>query len=207
MKPLLLRSAYLPPIDYIQAIASSETTFIELGETYAKQSYRNRCELVTAQGKMPLSIPVKRPQGNRTLTQDIEIDYSTAWQRVHLGAIRAAYAKSAYYEHYYPELEGIVLSKEKLLHALNARLLAFLLTRLGLSPRIEYRAEYISPSDAEGFLDLRESIHPKRERSTKGEYYQTFCDRQPFIRNASALDLLMNEGPEGQLLLRENTDS
>ncbi|PID90250.1 MAG: hypothetical protein CSA97_03830 [Bacteroidetes bacterium] len=190
---LTLWSAYLPPVDYLYALSQHERVEIEIGETYAKQSYRNRCEIVGAQGLQPLSIPVKRPEGNHTPTREVLVDYSTPWARVHLGAIRAAYGKSAYFIHYYDELAGIILSGEERLWRLNARLLEFLLQILNVDTQVMYLEDY----QAERAGDARAAYHPKRLRAVQGEYYQAFGERHGFVGNASGLDLLMNEGPGG----------
>lgn len=181
---------------------------IEIGETYAKQSYRNRCEIVGAQGRLALSIPVKCPFGHGTVMYDVEIDYATPWMREHLGAIRAAYGKSAYFEHYYAELEGILQGGERFLWVLNASLLELFIRHFRLECGVMYNADFFRSSESVGsageldaHLDLRESIHPKRVRAVSGEYYQAFSDRHPFEGNVSALDLLMNEGFSGRSYL------
>ncbi|PIE84676.1 MAG: hypothetical protein CSA07_01035 [Bacteroidia bacterium] len=190
---LTLWSAYLPPVDYLWRLAQHGRVAVEVGETYAKQSYRNRCEIVGAQGRQALSIPVKRPGDNHTPTCGVLVDYSTPWQRAHLGAIRAAYGKAAYYIHYCEELESIILSGEERLYRLNARLLDFLLRSFGVGTELLYLEDY----QAERKGDARELYHPKRAREGQGEYYQVFGERHGFVANASGLDLLMNEGPGG----------
>jgi hypothetical protein len=56
---LLLNTAYYAPIAYFSAIAHAKTIFIEQFENFGKQSYRNRCEIMTANGVIPLKQTVK----------------------------------------------------------------------------------------------------------------------------------------------------
>ena len=61
-------------------------------------------------------------------------------------------------------------------------------------------------SEIDGFEDLREKIHPKKQQTSHCKMYnypQVFDDRMDFIPNISVLDLLFNEGPAAsQWLLR-----
>lgn len=47
---LLLSTAYFPPIEYFAAIARYSVVFMENAENYVKQSYRNRCRILTSNG-------------------------------------------------------------------------------------------------------------------------------------------------------------
>lgn len=197
----LLSTAYLPPIDYLSLLARHGRAAIDLGEHYEKQSYRNRCEIGTAQGRLPLVVPVKCPDGHRTPVGDVAVDYASSWQRVHLGAIRSAYAKSAYFIHYYDGLAEILTRRYERLHELNACLLRYLLDAFGVRIALEYWESY-SPAeriDRRRETDYRAAIHPKKPRAGQYRYYQTFCDRLPFMLHLSSIDLLLNEGPQGLL--------
>ena len=69
---LLLTTAYFPPISYFSAINEAEHIFIEQYENFGKQSYRNRCEIMTANGIIPLSVPVAKAN-SKTLVKDLKI--------------------------------------------------------------------------------------------------------------------------------------
>ena len=73
----------------------------EQHENYVKQSYRNRCHVLTAQGVVPLSIPVLRGNSkDKTRITQIEIDYTQKWHNVHWRTIQAAYGRAPYFEFY-----------------------------------------------------------------------------------------------------------
>ena len=61
---IILSSFYLPPIEYFYRILNAPSFEIDLLENYSKQSYRNRCHIYTANGMLPLSIPVHKTNGN-----------------------------------------------------------------------------------------------------------------------------------------------
>lgn len=87
MKKILLNTAYFPPIQYLSKIKDYEEVIIEQYEHYGKQSYRNRCDIMTANGVMTLSVPVIKATSKKILTKETCIDYSTSWQKLHFKGI------------------------------------------------------------------------------------------------------------------------
>ena len=73
---ILLSTAYLPPIEYIWHILNTESVSIETEENYPKQTYRNRCKILTSNGVLSLSIPVHTGDNPKTVIKDIRIDDS-----------------------------------------------------------------------------------------------------------------------------------
>ena len=90
----LLSTAFFPNVQYMSKFLAGKVV-IEKYETYPKQTYRNRCNILSANGVLPLSVPVQK--NYHTLTKDIRIDYSEMWQRNHLIALKSAYKNSAFY--------------------------------------------------------------------------------------------------------------
>lgn len=198
METLLLNTAYFPPVSYISQLNCHSTAFIEQFEHYEKQSYRNRCEILSANGKLPLTIPVKKNGKIKFLTKDAEIDYSTPWQKLHYKGIESAYKNSPFYDYYEEEFHSYFERKEKYLLDLNLSILDTLINLLKLHTRIELTEDYI-PEGTETFADLRNIIHPKKNVSLFADlktYPQTFGEKFPFLPGLSILDLLFNMGPE-----------
>ena len=57
MSNILINTAYFPPVQYFTKINNCTEIWIEQYESYGKQSYRNRCDIMTANGVMTLSVP------------------------------------------------------------------------------------------------------------------------------------------------------
>ena len=96
---ILLPTAYLGNLQYYSKLLSGEAC-IDLHEHYLKQSYRNRCDILSAGGVMSLTVPVYHTGGVGTPTREIRIDYSKRWQHRHWQAIVSAYRGSPYFAHY-----------------------------------------------------------------------------------------------------------
>ena len=47
---ILLSTAYFPPAEYFSLIKNADTVFIEQEENYIKQTYRNRCKILSSNG-------------------------------------------------------------------------------------------------------------------------------------------------------------
>lgn len=204
----LLATAYLPPIEYIIQCLRFPHILIEQFETYPKQTYRNRCVIATANGLLHLSIPIKKPNGNHTLTRDVEIDFTSRWNQVHWRTISSAYTHSPYYMHYCDAFEKLYNDPPKRLMEFNTALLKIVFKFLKTDLDLNYTTAY--EFKPEGLADFREVIHPKHaipypeKPSTFIEYTQTFSNKYNFIPNLSIIDLIFNEGPEALDFLKSN---
>lgn len=205
---VLLSTAYLPPIEYVIQCIRYQKVLIEEFENYQKQTYRNRCMIATANGLLQLSIPVKKVNGNHTVTKDVEIDYSSRWNQVHWRAIVSAYTHSPYFIHYCEPFESIFKNPPQLLTEFNTQLLNIVFKILKADVDFSYTSEYTVSSDS--MADLRMMISPKHEIFYPGkpsgfaEYTQTFSNKYPFVPNLSIIDLIFNEGPEALDYMTDN---
>ena len=59
----LFSTAYFPSVSYMARFLKEETPIIEVWDTYHKQTYRNRCRVMTANGVESLSVPVIKVNG------------------------------------------------------------------------------------------------------------------------------------------------
>jgi len=193
----LLSSAYFPPISYISLIHRADIIFIEREENYLKQTYRNRCRILTANGLSALTVPVLSGTSNKTCIKDIKIDYSKRWQQVHLRALISAYRSSAFFEYYFDLVEKLINNKEEYLLDLNMKSLEIVLKITEILTPIKYtnRFEPVKGNDN----DFRYNISPKKDvhgASLLKAYFQVFDKKYGFKPDLSVLDLIFNAGPD-----------
>ncbi|NQT77389.1 MAG: WbqC family protein [Bacteroidetes bacterium] len=200
---ILMSTAYLPPVSWMQEAALAKKVYIEANETYSKQSYRNRCKIMSANGILSLSIPVKKVHGNQTRTKDIEIFYGVAWQRIHQRALDAAYTSSPFYLYYKDELAVFFTRKFRFLLDLNMQMAEVISKMLGTDIQFELTDDYIV--HPENIPDLRTSFSPKKTliKNEFSPYTQVFEDRFGFVPDLSIVDLLFNEGPAAPEVLNK----
>lgn len=206
MNQLLLSSAYFPPPAYFSLIASAGKVNIEKWENYHKQTYRNRCNILGANGPLTLSIPVERGSFHKTAMRDIKTDDSQKWRQVHLRSIISAYSMAPYFEFYFDVIEEIINDPAKFLLDYNMNATQKLCSCLGFNVSLGFTDHFISSGDAEN--DFRYVISPKFRGHTEGytekPYIQVFSDKFDFIPGLSIIDMLLNNGPGTPALLHES---
>jgi hypothetical protein len=192
---LLISTAYLPPVEYFSLIHNAEKVLVEREENYLKQTYRNRCYLLSANCTQTLTVPVYLGSIHKTALKNIRIDYSKRWQQVHLRAISTSYRASPFFEFYIEEIERTILKNHEFLIDLNTDLTEAILNFLGIKKSISYTSYFMPVGSADN--DFRYKITPKRQSDfvAKG-YTQVFSNDSGFVVGLSILDLLFNMGPE-----------
>ena len=199
---ILLSTAYLPPIEYIWHIINSKSVSIETEENYPKQTYRNRCKILTSNGVLSLSIPVHTGDGLKTVIKDIRIDDSKRWRQNHLRALRSAYSSSPFFLYYFDDFERIITSDIDFLLDLNISLLELILKIIKVEKPILKTDSFVVPEESAN--DLRYSISPKKESSFIYPTYTHTFDTKENIEGLSIIDMIFNVGQETYYLLTDN---
>jgi len=199
---LILSTAYYPPVQYFTEIVRAEKVLLEQNETYPRQTYRNRCYIYSANGSLPLSIPVEKGSFHKIQVRDLKIDNSRKWQREHIHAIRSAYNSASFYEFYSEQLLKPLEGKYKYLIDLNMDILGIILNILEFDITIEKTTSF-TKDYGDNCLDIRYSLSPKNDITYKqNEYFQVFSPVHGFKPNLSIIDLIFNMGPETWTYLR-----
>ncbi len=199
MKTVLIETQYLPPIPYFTILLQQDGVVLERHEHFIKQSFRNRCTILTAQGPQNLIVPLTYKHGKVFIT-DVRIDYSQKWLNNHWRAIESAYRKAPFFEHYADDLREALFRKQTFLYDLNMEILTICLGWLRSKIQIQESMSY-EKTPAEGINDLRNVIHPKKAElldvhCNAMAYPQVFGNK--FVEHLSILDLVMCEGPNAR---------
>jgi len=205
-KNFIFSTAYFPPISYFKLLDKANVTFIERHENFVKQTYRNRCKILAANGVISLIVPVEKNSGNKINICDVKIDYATNWQKQHLKSIESAYRNSPFYEFYIDDFITIFNKKNKFLFDFNLEITYKLLDFFDIEKQIKFNNDF--EKTPKNLIDYRNKIHPKKQylelkKETEHPYYQVFSNKFSFHSDLSSMDLLFNLGTESFLYLNK----
>lgn len=194
----LFTIAYLPPIAWFQHALQCEKIFIEAHENYNKQSYRNRCKILSANGILDLSVPIIQGNTKQTI-KNVVTQENEPWRKIHWQAICSAYGKSAFFLYYRDDFEAIYLQNTcTSLFDLNMLFIQLIFKLLKTNCELHFTNKYDEHN--KDTIDFRNSFKAKNpvlglELLVHTNYYQVFAEKFPFQPNLSILDLLFNVGP------------
>lgn len=189
MKVLSLH--YLPNVVWMKNLLSGNC-IIDIHEHFVKQTYRNRAVILSANGPLNLTIPVKKT-GEKMPMKALMPDNEVNWQRQHWESIVTAYGSSPYFIHYEDGFKRIYEKPVTMVAAFELELLELIIKYMKVDAQVILSESYIaSPA-----TDLRAAISPKK--NTVDAYFKTylqvFAGKFPFHPNLSILDALFNLGP------------
>ncbi|MBI4646194.1 MAG: WbqC family protein [Bacteroidia bacterium] len=205
--PKILSIAYFGSVQYYTKFLNFNV-LIEAYENYIKQSYRNRCEIYGANGRLTLSVPVEKNAESKVLIKNVKICYRTNWQKLHFKSIESAYSSSPFYKYYVEPLIPFFIKKYKFLFDLDIEIHKTLLKFLKIESHFSLTSQFTSVYPA--FNDFRNSIHPKIHRRinapcyTPYKYPQVFSGKYGFLPDLSVIDLLFNTGPDAICFLKKS---
>jgi hypothetical protein len=188
---------YLPNVEFFKNLQSFKGAeiLIEHQEHYPKQTFRNRAQIAGPNGKLELSVPVKKGDVKRTPYKDLRICNDNNWQRIHWYSLCTSYRSSAYFEFYEDSFAPFYHQKFDFLFDYNQQLLEVILKALKLKVDFclteEYHPVYEFKHDFRKSFDFRKPSGYQQKK-----YYQVFEDRNPYLNNITILDLLFNQGPQ-----------
>src|SRR5690349_23857881 len=106
---------FFPSLEFFCAIKDFNEIIIERHERFVKQSYRNRCFILTSQRVEMLTVPLTGRHAG-VLTRDVRIDNSTRWRPHMWRTIMSSYRSAPYYEHYADELQALISKNHEFLY-------------------------------------------------------------------------------------------
>lgn len=189
---------YFGPISYFSFLAKNgvENCLFEVCENFPKQTYRNRCYILGANGELCLTIPIEHKKNNRII-KETKISYDFNWQKQHVKSIESAYRSSPYFEYYEDSLHSLYEKKDCYLLDFTQNTLRWILDKLDLPNEIKLTQSYQNQE-----MEFRNAFSTKKETDLEkntientSNYFQVFSEKHGFIKNLSILDLLFNCGP------------
>ncbi|MFO7669945.1 MAG: WbqC family protein [Bacteroidales bacterium] len=195
---MIYPALYNGPVQYFARLVKEKEIILEQYDSYAKQTYKNRCNIIGANGLLTLSVPVKQVRGTKNLLREVRVDYHLPWNKIHWKSLVAAYAASPFFEFFRDDLVSFYEHRFEYLVDLNTGLLEKTLQLMGMQIPVRKSDSFqaITRDD-----DPRYFIHPKLNpmeadpRFSPVVYHQVFEEKHGFQPNLSILDLLFNEGP------------
>lgn len=191
---VVMHPSYFPNVAQMALWVQNEDIYFEVCDHYQKQTYRNRCDIYSANGKLSLSIPVNFTQNLRQQYKDVRISNKENWRLQHLKSLQSAYLKSPFFEFYIDELTPLFQNSSDFLLDHNLKVLDVLQGCLQTSFR--FQLTEVFQTDISPEKDFRPLINAKRQHNQGFDAYtQVFSEKHGFLPNLSVLDLLFNEGP------------
>jgi len=200
---MIFQPAYFPNIETFQWILQAQEVIFEIQEHYQKQTYRTRCSIYSANGLLSMNIPIKHQKLEHQFTKDVRIENDFQWKKNHFKTLQNAYRSSPYFEYYEDDIAKIYEKKEIFL-------LDFIFKTIDLSlyllqNPISYLKTEIYQPHITNDIDCRNLIDAKNVKPLElTAYTQVFDSKYGFIPNLSILDLLFNEGPNAQIILKNS---
>ncbi|MCR9174293.1 MAG: WbqC family protein [bacterium] len=192
-------TTYFGSIIYYQNLVRHAEVLIETKEHFPKQSYRNRCDILSADGLLSLSIPVKKPNGSKTPTDEVQLANNENWRARHWRAIKTAYQSAPYFDYYGIEVHDLIYRKDELLIDLNDAISSRIIDWLDLPVKTQHTKDFHPIQEN----DPREVLVDKNKNNAfeDSPYIQVFPSTQSFTPNISILDAVMCSGPLARNLL------
>lgn len=190
---IYLVPSYLPSLIYYWHIVNSNVIF-NLSTKYQKQTTRNRCMIMSANGPQKLIIPVRHSRKENEILHDynVKIDNTQNWKVKHWKSIQNAYRSSPFFEFYEEGFFKVFFNNEKLLYSFNINIISHINNILGVQKNIEISNRKISHEK----YDKKLMNIKKYLCYNVPPYNQVFMSKFKFIPNLSILDLIFNMGPK-----------
>lgn len=153
---VVLPTTYLGPTEWYRKLLladpysgkagaeGGEQVVVEVMESFLKHTYRNRCTIMTPDGPLTLSVPVKKV-GSKQYTRDVEISYQTKWQHQHWMAIMSAYKHTPYFDYYQEFIRPFYERETRFLIDLNDGLHEVIMSLLDNRPPKTGQQDYLLP--------------------------------------------------------------
>jgi hypothetical protein len=220
---------YLPRLAYAALGLHADLVVVADTFPYSRQGHQNRTRVRTPEpvaegdpnaGWAWLTVPLAGGAVGRALG-DVEV-VEGRWRDVHRKTLRHHYGSAPFYAHYAPELEALLAAPAPSLAAFTAPTVGWTLRALRAPARVALASdlpgapvslpEVLAAVGARELVTLPESAEgDRRQAEGAGVEVRVVPASEPprrqnfpgFVPGCSALDLLLNYGPEARVYLGE----
>lgn len=219
MKLSIHQLQYMPGLRFFAKMRAADQ-FIYLDDVqYEKREFQNRNKIRTKDGWQYLTAPVIVKGKFTQHIGETALNPTYDWKTEHLKAIKLNYSRAKYFREYLPALESLYSAKYPLLGELAAASTAFLKDAFGIKTPARCSSEFkLASTSTQRLVDLCRAAGAGEYLSGAGakEYLDeelfaaagvklAWQDFKPlpypqafkgFVPDLSALDLLLNCGPD-----------
>ena len=222
----IMQPTFLPRIGYF-ALMDAVDLFVFLDDVqFDKRSWQQRNRIKTPNGIVWLTVPVLT-KGRRDQTiQQAEIQPDAKFPDAMWRTIEMSFARAPFADRYLPALHDIMAAHTSHVGALNIAIINWMAREFAITTptlrssdtpvtsakearlvdlcRVHGVTDYLSPPGSKAYLEESDAFETAGISLdyfdyTHPEYAQLHGDFEPYM---SALDLLVNEGPEAGRVLR-----
>lgn len=186
MRVAMIEPEYFPGAHYFVPFLRADSVHLSTNARYRRQTSHNRTRLRNADGWQWITIPVGHGQFGRALSE-IHIQGDVGWRTRHAKALRFNYESAPFYMYYAPKLHAFWAKDWKYLVDATSESVLLLADLLGVS------------------CDVSQDVSKDVDQVSDGApaandipYTQNFPG---FLPGMSAIDLLMNHGPQSRSVL------
>jgi hypothetical protein len=224
----VLQPGFLPWLGFFDQMLRSDIFVYYDDVQFDKHGWRNRNRVKGPAGPQFLTVPILHSGRTGQTIAQVEIDNRSPWARKQLRTIRQLYAKAPFLEPYASELEAMLQRPWERLLDLDLAVTALMCDWLGVTTSIRRASQlgasggqserllsicrmhgatcYLSGDAARDYLDLDLFAQAGIRVQWQDYKHPVYAQRHgPFISHLSALDLVLNLGPDSGALLASQT--
>lgn len=191
---VISQPTYLPWLGYFRIMKEADAFVFLDSVQFERRSWQTRNRIKTPTKWTWLTVPtIHENTETHCPIQDIRIDNSKNWQRIHWNAIQTCYGKAPYFKKYSPFFKSTYEKQWETLASLDIHIIRYMASELGMSP-IFFRS---SELQAEGkrthlLLNLCRMLDANRYVSSIGakEYMENDGAKKLFEENGIKVDFV-----------------
>jgi hypothetical protein len=224
---VILQPGYLPWLGFFRQMIDADVFVYYDDVQFDKHGWRNRNRIKGAAGPLWLTVPVLHKGRSDQLIHETEVANTTPWAEKQLRTIRQLYAKAPHLEPYFTQLSQVLSKPWTHLIDLDMAVVDLMRTWFDISTPVRRSSQlaigggkverlisicrhfngtrYISGSAAQDYIEEDQFKAAGIELIWQDYRHPVYPQMHgDFISHLSALDLVLNVGPESAAILRQN---